>query len=84
MLLIDDLLLAPVKGLMFVFEEIAKQADEELYSEEGVRRELTTLYVKLEIGAITETEFTVRESELIERLEEIERRKAQDEGTDEE
>ena len=75
MLLIDDILLFPVKGLMFVFKEIAKRAEEEFYDEEGVKRELTTLYMLLETGTITEDEFTDREMVLIERLEEIEARK---------
>ncbi|MBI4530708.1 MAG: gas vesicle protein GvpG [Candidatus Latescibacteria bacterium] len=70
--LLDDILLAPVKGLHFIAEKVRDAAMEELLDEEGVRRELRELYTLLESGEISEEEFEEGEGELIERLEEIE------------
>ncbi|MEK7405184.1 MAG: gas vesicle protein GvpG [Acidobacteriota bacterium] len=75
MLLIDDLLLAPGKALLFVVEEIAKTADKELFDDEAVRQQLQLLYMHLETGRISEREFDEREQALVRRLEMIERRK---------
>ena len=70
--LLDDILLAPLNGLIFIAEKIHAQAMEELLDEEGVRQELRTLYMLLETGKISEAEFEEREAALVERLEEIE------------
>ncbi len=75
MLLIDDLLLAPGKALVFIFKELAKTADRELLDDEAVRQQLQLLYMHLETGRITEREFEEREQALVRRLEMIERRK---------
>jgi gas vesicle protein GvpG len=63
---------APARGLFWVFEEIAKRVDQELYNEDAVKAELTDLYMKLEAGSITEEEFGRQEAELVSRLEAIE------------
>ena len=70
--LLDDILLAPLNGLIFIAEKIHAQAMEELLDEEGVRQELRELYMLLETGKISEAEFEAREAALVERLEEIE------------
>lgn len=73
MLLVDDLLLSPGRGLLFVFKEIAKAAEKELLDDEAIRQELRELYMRLETGRISEQEFERREGLLIRRLEAIER-----------
>lgn len=75
--LIDDILLAPIKGVQFIAKKIQEAAQEELLDEGAVRRDLTTLYMQLETGKITEEEFEQRENELVEKLEEIEEYKDQ-------
>ncbi len=45
---------------------------------EAVTRSLSGLYVKLETGAITEEEFAAEEKQLLDRLDEIERRNQSD------
>jgi hypothetical protein len=70
--LLDDILLAPMKGVVWIAEKIQEAAEEELLDEEQVKRELTELYMRLETGRITEEEFTTQEEELVERLEAIE------------
>ncbi len=69
MLLIDDLLMAPVRGLMFVLREVAQAALEERDGEErAVMAELSALHRALETGAVTEAEFDAREADLLTRL----------------
>jgi hypothetical protein len=75
--LIDDILLAPFKGLQFMAKKIQESAQEEFLDEGAVRRDLTTLYMQLETGKITEEEFEQKEKELVEKLEEIEEYKEQ-------
>jgi hypothetical protein len=72
MLLIDDVLLSPFKGLLFVFKEIAKTAQGELLDDGPVRQELREAYMLLETGRISEEEFERRERLLVRRLEAIE------------
>src|SRR3990167_8222645 len=81
MFLIDDILLSPVKGLMYLAKQIHKAAEEEFLDEENVSAELSELYMMLETGKITEEEFNNRESELLNRFEEVE--KNEDDGEDE-
>ncbi len=70
MLLIDDILLAPVNGLMWVFGEISKVAHEGLADEaKSVTESLRQLYMELETGRIPEEEFDARERVLLDRLE---------------
>lgn len=69
--LLDDILLAPVKGIRFIARQIHEQAMGELLDKEGVRQELRELYMGLETGRITEEEFQEREKTLVERLEQI-------------
>jgi len=75
MLLIDDVLLSPFTGLLFVFKEIAKTAQEQLLDDEAVKQELRESYMLLETGRISEEEFERRERLLVGRLEAIERMK---------
>jgi hypothetical protein len=72
MFLIDDLLLSPVKGVLWVFREIHDAAQQELAGEsEAITGALSELYMKLEIGQITESEFDAQEKVLLDRLDRI-------------
>jgi hypothetical protein len=72
MLLIDDLLMAPFKGLLFVMREVARAAEEEQAGEErATMGELAALHRSLESGQLTEDAFDAREIELLERLERL-------------
>jgi hypothetical protein len=77
MFLVDDLLLSPARGLLFVFKELGKRAREELLYDEAVRHELRETYMLLETGRITEREFERRERRLVGRLEAIERMRSE-------
>jgi Gas vesicle protein G len=69
MFLVDDLLLAPFKGMLWVFGEIHDAAQQELDGEkETITAALSELYMKLETGQLTETEFDAQEKVLLDRL----------------
>jgi hypothetical protein len=69
MVLVDDLLLFPMRSLLWIFREIHKAAQEELANEaESVTAELSNLYMRLETGRISEEEFAAEEKTLLERL----------------
>jgi hypothetical protein len=78
MLIVDDLVTAPVKGILWVFEKIHQAAEEEIENRRArTRAELSELYMQLETGKITEEEFDAREKKLLARLDQI---KAMQEG----
>ncbi|HEX7373241.1 MAG TPA: gas vesicle protein GvpG [Thermodesulfobacteriota bacterium] len=80
MLIIDDLLLLPITGTLWVFKQIHGLAQEELANEaETITAELSEIYMMLETGQITEAEFDTREKELLDRLEELEPGEAEEE-----
>lgn len=69
MLLVDDILLSPVKGITWVFKQIHQLAEEELEGEaDRIRDSLTELYMMLETGEISEEEFERRETQLLDKL----------------
>jgi hypothetical protein len=70
--LVDDILLAPFHGLLWIFEEIHRAAQEEMAGDaESITAELSTLYMRLETGKITEQEFAEQEKVLLDRLDKI-------------
>ena len=48
---------APLRGLLRVFEEVAQQAEGDLYNEDEVKSQLMELYFAVESGKMTEEEF---------------------------
>jgi len=77
MLIIDDILLSPVRGILWIFRKMYNAAWEEIENEsDSITTELSELYMMLETGKITESEFDTREKELLDRLDEI-----QEQGT---
>jgi hypothetical protein len=81
MLLIDDLLLAPFHGLLWVCEKVHDAAQEEMAQEaDAITEELRQLYMMLETGRISEAEFDEQERKLLDRLDAIRAREAQASG----
>ncbi len=73
MLIVDDLLAAPFRGLLWVMREIVEAAQQELEAEaDQIRDRLRELYMLLETGRITEEEFDAEEGPLLDRLDELE------------
>jgi len=75
MLLVDDILLFPMRSILWIFREIHNQASEEVANEpEAIAQQLRSLYMQLETSAISEEEFETHEKKLLDRLDEIETR----------
>jgi len=86
MLLIDDILMAPFRSLLWIFREIHNAAEQEMANEaENLTAQLSELYLLLESGSISEEECDQKETEILDRLEEIDQREghtAEDESSE--
>ncbi len=73
MFILDDLLAAPFKGVMWILKEVVAAAEEEQAAEsDRIKDRLRELYMLLETGQMTEAEFEAEESTLLDRLDELE------------
>lgn len=69
MFLIDDILLFPVHGILWVFKEIHNAVEADRANEsETITARLSELYMMLETGQMTEAEFDAAEKALLDRL----------------
>lgn len=69
MLILDDILLFPFKSLLWIFRNIDSAAKEELSGQrDAITVELSEIYMLLETGQIMEEEFEIREKELLDQL----------------
>lgn len=60
--------LAPVRGAAWVAEQVADEADRQLYDEEQIRREMLQLELDYDDGKIGEEERAEMEDALLDRL----------------
>jgi uncharacterized membrane protein len=81
MLLIDDLLMLPIRGFLGIFEKIQEMVEQELSDETHVREKLMALRLRFELDEISEEEYDKQEKELLVRLDEL--RSVQEEGKEE-
>lgn len=83
MFLVDDILLAPFHGLLWIFGEIHQAAQQEMAEEaDALTARLSDLYLMLENGSLSEEEFDVQEKRLLDRLDQIRPRKGRYEHKD--
>lgn len=67
--LIDDILLAPARGFLWLCRELQAAAEQaQAQDREGVMRRLQSLHMRLETGDITEAQFDEMERELLDQL----------------
>ncbi|HBZ66696.1 MAG TPA: gas vesicle protein GvpG [Bacteroidales bacterium] len=71
MLLFDDILFAPLKGIIFLAEKINEVIEKETSDEGAVKERLMALQLKFEMDEIDEVEYDKREDELLKQLENI-------------
>jgi hypothetical protein len=71
MFLIDDILLAPLKGVIFIGKKINEVIDREMSDEGAIKERLMALQLKFEMDEINEKEYDEREDELLKLLERI-------------
>jgi hypothetical protein len=62
--------LAPVRGVVWVADQLVATAERELYDTDAIYAELRELATELEAGRITEQEFDRAEDVLLQRLQE--------------
>lgn len=75
MFLIDDILLAPLKGIMWLGKKIDDVIEKEASDEGRVKQKLMELQLKFELDEITEEEYNKKEKEILEQLEAIRKAK---------
>jgi len=69
MFIIDDILLSPIKGFLYIFKEIEKIAKEEMEdTSEKLKKELLEAQMLFETDQINEKEYQKREKSILERL----------------
>lgn len=75
MFLIDDILLAPLKGVIWLGKKIDEVVRKELYDEERIKEKLMELQFRFELDEINEKEYKKQEKELLARLNAIRKMK---------
>jgi len=68
MFLIDDILLAPIKSVIWLTKKINEVVEKELYDEGRIKKELMDLQLRLELNEISEEDYIKQEKELLARL----------------
>ena len=68
MFLLDDILLSPLKGLVWLAEKVDEVAQRELSDEGSLKNKLMELQLRFELDEISEEEYTQQETELLDRL----------------
>lgn len=77
MFIIDDILLAPLKGVIWLGRKINEIVEKETSDEGRIKERLMELQMRFELDEISEEEYKKQEEELLTRLDAI--RKAREE-----
>ena len=75
MFLIDDILLAPLNGIIWLGKKIDEVAEREFSDEGRIKEKLMELQLKFELDKISEKEYNKQEAELLARLDAIRKAK---------
>ena len=73
MFLIDSILLAPVKGVIWLGKKINEVVEKETSDQGVIKEKLMELQLEFELDEISEDEYNKKEKELLERLDLIRR-----------
>ena len=71
MFLLDSILLAPLKGVVWMGRKINDVVDQELNDPGRVKDELMALQIQFELNEITEQEYTEKERDLLDKLDRL-------------
>ena len=71
MFLLDDILLAPLKGVIAIGKKLNEVVEKETSDEGRIKEEMMKLQLQFEMDEISEEEYDRREDELLEMLERI-------------
>lgn len=75
MFLIDSILLAPLKGVVWLGKKINETAENQLSDKGLIKEELMALQLRFELDEISEQEYDQREEELLARLDAVSKMK---------
>jgi len=73
MFLIDSILLAPVKGVIWLGKKINEVVEKETSDQGVIKEKLMELQLQFELDEISEEEYNKKEKEILERLDVIRR-----------
>ena len=68
MFIIDDIILSPLKGLVWLSEKINDMVQREMSDEGLIKEQLMELQLRFELDEIDEDTYSRQEKELLERL----------------
>ena len=68
MFVLDDLILAPVKGIMWLAEQVQEETNRQLFDAPAIKARLAELQELYDSGLISEAEFCKAEEKLLARL----------------
>ncbi len=71
MFLIDSILLAPLKGVIWMGQKLGDIAQKELSDKGRIKEELMRLQLQFELDDISKEEYDKKENELLDRLDAI-------------
>lgn len=71
MFILDDILLAPIKGVVWLGRKVQEVAERELSDEERLKEMLMELQLRFELDEINEEEYKGEEEEILEHLEAV-------------
>ncbi len=81
MLLVDDILLVPFKGVFWIFKEIHRRARDEVKAQkEQLQSQLSDLYMEVDTGRLSDEVFEAKQKEILDQLERIKKLEAEGEG----
>lgn len=67
--LLGTVCFGPIKGVVWVAEQVQEAAERQYYDESAILRSLARLNEEYDLGAVDDEAFARREDELMERLE---------------
>jgi len=79
MFLIDDILLAPLNGVIWLGKKINDLAEREFSDQGLIKEKLMEVQLKFEMDEISEEEYNKQEAELLARLDAIRKAKEKEE-----
>ena len=73
MFILDDILLAPIKGIVWIGKKIEEVAKRETSDKSKIQEQLLELQMRLELEEITESEYEKEETRLLKELNRIQK-----------
>ncbi len=80
MFLIDDILLSPLKGIVWIAEKLNDLVQKEFTDEDKIKEKLMALQLQFELDEISEEEYNQQEKELLMWLDKIQKQKLEEEN----